>query len=185
MFKYLSTLLFGIGLIGLGILFFGEPERDFAVQFLARYWPAFLILAGIIHVAGYLLDRHPRSPVGGMMLAALGGVSLSANLQAQTSLVLIVGNYWFWILLAFIAARILKQYTHRIEDGIRTKAFSVGAILIMAVITGSGLAANFAVKKGLIDFSSGEEIRLQLSRRETNAEPPGSIPAPTFGNEGD
>ena len=119
MLKRLATLLLGIGLIGLGVLFFLAPERTFVVQLLMRFWPVFLILAGIVRVAGYLIDRHPRSPVGGMMLAAMGGILLSANLLAHTSLLLILGNYWFWILLAFIAGRVLKQYTHRVEDGLQ------------------------------------------------------------------
>src|SRR5262245_53986449 len=97
MLKRLATLLLGIGLIGLGVLFFLAPERAFVVQLLMRSWPVFLILAGIVRVAGYLIDRHPRSPVGGMMLVALGGILLSANLLAQTSLLLILGSYWFWI----------------------------------------------------------------------------------------
>lgn len=153
MLKRLATLLLGIGLIGLGVLFFVAPERAFAVQILMRFWPVFLILAGIVRVAGYLIDRHPRSPVGGMMIAAIGGVLLSANLLGHNSFILILGKYWFWILLAFIAGRVLKQYTHRIEDGARADAFSPGAIAVMLLIVGSGLAANFAVQRGQTGFN--------------------------------
>ncbi|MCI0660684.1 MAG: hypothetical protein L0220_06395, partial [Acidobacteria bacterium] len=64
MFKRIATLLLGIGLIGLGVLFFVAPERVFIVQLLTRFWPLFLVLAGLVRVAGYLIDRHPRSPVG-------------------------------------------------------------------------------------------------------------------------
>jgi DUF4097 and DUF4098 domain-containing protein YvlB len=148
MLKRLATLFLGIGLIGLGALFFISPERAFAVQILMRFWPVFLILAGIVRVAGYLIDRHPRSPVGGMMIAALGGILLSANLLGHHSFIQILGKYWFWILLAFIAGRLLKQYTHRIEDGVRANAFAPGAVVLMVLIVGSGLAADFLAKRG-------------------------------------
>ena len=148
MLKRLATLLLGIGLIGLGALFFVSPERAFAVQILMRFWPVFLILAGIVRVAGYLIDRHPRSPVGGMMIAAIGGVLLSANLLGHHSFIQILGKYWFWILLAFIAGRVLKQYTHRIGDGVRANAFAPGAVVLMILIVGSGLAASFLAKRG-------------------------------------
>ncbi|MGE0133322.1 MAG: DUF4097 family beta strand repeat-containing protein [Blastocatellales bacterium] len=153
MLKRLATLLLGIGLIGLGVLFFVAPERAFAVQVLMRFWPVFLILAGIVRVAGYLIDRHPRSPLGGMMIAAIGGILLSANLLGHNSFILILGKYWFWILLAFIAGRVLKQYTHRIEDGARANAFSPGAIVVMLLIVGSGLAASFAIQHGQTGFN--------------------------------
>ncbi|HEY8461855.1 MAG TPA: DUF4097 family beta strand repeat-containing protein [Blastocatellia bacterium] len=146
MSKRIATLLLGIGLIAIGSLFFIAPEQAFAVRWLMRLWPVALILAGLVRVSGYLIDRHPRSPVGGMMLAALGGILLSANLLGHNSIVLILGAYWFWILLAFVAGRLLKQYTHRIDDGLRPNAFSPGAIVIMILIIGAGLAANFAAK---------------------------------------
>jgi len=148
MFKRLGTLLLGIGLIVIGVLFFVAPEQAMAVQWLMRLWPVTLILAGLVRVAGYLIDRHPRSPAGGMMIAATGGILLSANLLGHNSLILILGKYWFWILLAFIAGRLLKQYTHRIEDGARPNAFSPVAIVVMILIVGVGLAANFATRSG-------------------------------------
>src|SRR5262245_3908217 len=148
MFKRLGTLLLGIGLIVIGVLFFVADEQATAVRWLMALWPVTLILAGLVRVAGYLIDRHPRSPVGGMMIAAIGGILLSANLLGHKSLILILGKYWFWILLAFIAGRLLKQYTHRIEDGDRPNAFSPAAIVVMILIVGVGLAASFAARSG-------------------------------------
>jgi DUF4097 and DUF4098 domain-containing protein YvlB len=153
MFKRLGTLLLGIGLIVIGVLFFVAREQAMAVQWLMLLWPVTLILAGLVRVAGYLIDRHPRSPAGGIMITAIGGVLLSANLLDHNSLILILGKYWFWILLAFIAGRLLKQYTHRIEDGVRPNAFSPGAIVVMVLIVGVGLAANFAARSGKGGFN--------------------------------
>src|SRR5262245_48278475 len=148
MSKRYATLLLGIGLIVIGALFFVAPEQAFAVRWLKRLWPVALILAGLVLVAGYLIDRHPRSPAGGMMITAVGGVLLSAKLLGHDSLILLLNKYWFWILLAFIAGRLLKQYTHRIEDGPRPNTFSPGAIVVMILIVGAGMAASFAAKNG-------------------------------------
>src|SRR5215475_11391119 len=153
MSKRIATLLFGIGLIVIGVLFFIAPEQSIAVRWLMLLWPVALILAGLVRVAGYLIDRHPRSPAGGLMIAAIGGIRLSANLLHHNSLILILGKYWFWILLAFVAGRLLKQYTHRIEDGARPNAFSPGAIVVMILIVGAGLAASFAAKNGQGEFN--------------------------------
>jgi DUF4097 and DUF4098 domain-containing protein YvlB len=156
MFKRLGTLLLGIGLIVIGVLFFVATDQAMAVQWLMQLWPVTLILAGLVRVSGYLIDRHPRSPAGGTMIAAIGGILLAANLLGHNSLILILGKYWFWILLAFIVGRLLKQYTHRIEDGARPNAFSPGAIVVMILIVGVGLAANFAARSG----QSGVNLRL-------------------------
>jgi DUF4097 and DUF4098 domain-containing protein YvlB len=146
--KRFATLLLGIGLIVIGALFFVAPEQAFAVRWLMLLWPVALILAGLVRVAGYLIDRHPRSPAGGVMITAIGGILLSANLLGHNSLILILGKYWFWILLAFIGGRLLKQYTHRIEDGLRPKTFSLGVFVVIALIVGVGLAASSASKNG-------------------------------------
>jgi DUF4097 and DUF4098 domain-containing protein YvlB len=153
MSKRFATLLLGIGLIVIGALFFVAPEQAFAVRWLMRLWPVALILAGLVRVAGYLIDRHPRSPAGGIMIVAIGGILLSANLLGHNSLILILSKYWFWILLAFIAGRLLKQYTYRIEDGLRPNTFSPSAIVFMILIAGAGLAASFAAKNGQGEFN--------------------------------
>ncbi|QQS48153.1 MAG: DUF4097 family beta strand repeat protein [Acidobacteriota bacterium] len=141
MFKRIATLLLGIGLIGLGVFFFVTPERSQSLQFLTRYWPIFLILAGLVRVAGHLIDRHPASPVGGFMITAIGGILLSANLRGEHSFIRIFGAYWFWLLVAYILGRVLRQYTAR--DGKRPHAFSAGAVTLMILIISSGLGAHF------------------------------------------
>ena len=146
MFKRLATLLLGIGLIGLGVLLFTAPGGSAAMQWLAKLWPVFLILAGAVRVFGYLIDRHPRSPVGGMMITAIGGILLAANLRGERSLLAMFGQYWFFLLLAFIVGRVLWQYTHRIEDGKRPRAFSPGAVFVMVLLVGGGLASNYLAK---------------------------------------
>jgi len=158
MLKRLATLLLGIGLIGLGVLLFVAPGGTAAMQWLVKLWPLFLILAGLVRVAGYLIDRHPRSPVGGMMITAVGGILLAANFRGDRSLLLLFGQYWFWLLLAFIVGRVLWQYTHRITDGQRARAFSAGAIALMIFLVGGGLASNYLAKNR--HYLNGVEFKL-------------------------
>jgi DUF4097 and DUF4098 domain-containing protein YvlB len=160
MIKRLATLLLGIGLIGLGILFFVAPERILIVQLFLRYWPLFLILAGLVRIAGYLIDRHPTSPVGGMMVTAIGGVLLTSNLRGESSFIQIFGNYWFWLLLALIMGRVLLQYAHRPADGPRPRAFSPGAVVLMVLITGGGLASHYVSKNN----SLSNHLNLPISK---------------------
>ena len=161
MLKRLAILLLGIGLIGLGVLLFVAPGSHVSLQWLAKLWPIFLILAGLVQVAGHLIDRHPRSPVGGMMIAAVGGILLAANLRGDHSLLLLFGQYWFWLLLAFIIGRVLRQYTHQTYQatiGTRPKAFSAGAIFVMILLVGGGLASNFLAKHN--NYLNGVELKL-------------------------
>lgn len=141
MLKRIATFLLGIALVSMGVLFFIAPERAFLFQILVRYWPVFLILAGIVRVGGHLLDRQPRSPVGGMLLGALGGILLAANLRGETRVLEVIGSYWFFILLAIVAGRVMRQYAHRPEDGPRPRAFSIGGVIVMVLVSATGLGA--------------------------------------------
>ncbi|MBO0801136.1 MAG: DUF4097 family beta strand repeat protein [Blastocatellia bacterium] len=167
MFKRLATFLFGIGLIVFGVLFFIEQERHFVAQLLTEFWPLFLVIAGLVRISGYFIDRHPHSPLGGMITVALGGILLAANLRGEHSIVRIFGDYWFWLLLALVSGRILRQYTHRLGDGPRPAAFSPASIILMMLIAGSGLGANYLVRKtqplpnlGVANFVFGKELAI-------------------------
>lgn len=143
MLKRHATLMLGVVLVGLGVLFFAMPERAYVLQVLVRFWPLFLILAGVVRVAGHLIDRRPRSPVGGLMLTSFGGILLAANLNGDRTFIHIFGRYWFWLLLALIAGQVIRQYTYRPTDGPRPRTFGIGTVLLMILIVGGGLAANF------------------------------------------
>lgn len=158
MLKRLATLLLGVGLIGLGVLLFAAPGGTNVTHWLARLWPVFLILGGLVRVAGFLIDRHPRSPVGGMMITAIGGILLAANFRGDRSLLVLYGNYWFWLLLALVIGRILRQSLHRIEDGPRPRAFSLGASFLMILLMGGGLASNYLAKHKT--YLNGVELKL-------------------------
>lgn len=144
--KTIATFLFGVALISLGLLFFIAPERAYLMQALILYWPLFLILAGLVRLGGYLLDREPPSPMGGILLSTLGGILLSANLRGESNLLGIFGRYWFFLLLALVIGRVLRQYTHQSSgstvSGKPTRAFGPGTIFLMLLITGGGLLAH-------------------------------------------
>ena len=148
MLKRIATVLLGIALVSLGVLFFIAPERTVVVQFLLRYWPVFLILAGLVRVGGHLLDRQPRSPMGGMLLTALGGILLTANHRGETGVLEVIGRYWFWLLLAFVAARVIKQYRYQTTGSAAPRAFSPMAIVVMLLIAGMGLGSYWLNKNG-------------------------------------
>lgn len=146
MLKRLATFLFGVALIGLGVFFFMVPEQAYLVQLLKKSWPLFLVLAGLVRLAGYLIDRHPKSPVGSLLLTALGGILFAINLRGETSLTAIIGRYWFWFLLAFMLGRVLRQYTSTNALGKPVRALSPGAIFVILLIAGTGLGANYLSK---------------------------------------
>lgn len=146
MFKRIATLLLGVVLIGAGMWLFIAVGESVALQWLTNLWPVFLIMAGLVRVFSYLIDRHPRSPVGGMMITAIGGILLAANLRSDWSALFLIGQSWFFLLLAFVVGRVLRQYTHRAEDGARVPAFSAGAILVIILLAGGGLATNYLAK---------------------------------------
>ena len=146
MLKRLATFLFGVALISLGVFIFTVSEQAYLVQLLKQSWPLFLILAGLVRLAGYLIDRHPKSPVGSVLLTAVGGILLAINLRGETSLAAIIGRYWFWFLLAFMLGRVLRQYTSTNALGKPMRALSPGAIFVMLLIAGTGLGANYLSK---------------------------------------
>jgi hypothetical protein len=149
MLKRVAIMVLGVGLIGLGTLFFFSPQDSRASQFLMFLWPVFLVFAGIVRLVGYFIDRHPRSPMEGLLLAAAGGICLSANFLRHHSLLLLIQKYWFWLLLAYLTGRLMKQYLYLRSDGpIRPRAFTPGSLLIMLLIVGGGLSASYAQKVG-------------------------------------
>lgn len=159
MLKRIATFLLGVALIGLGVFLFTASEHAYLVQLLKKFWPVFLILAGLVRLAGYIIDRHPRSPVGSLLLTALGGILLAINLRGETSLAAIIGHYWFWFLLAFVLGRVLRQYTSTGTLDKPVYALNPGAIFVMLLIAGSGLSANY--------LSKNEQLLARFNQRIT------------------
>ena len=115
-------------------------------HWLMRAWPLLLVLAGLVRVGNYLIDRQPRSPVGGFVLSALGGILFVMQWRGESFSLTTVGKYWFWFLLAFVLGRVLWQYTHRSNDKndkATPRLFSPASVFAMLLIVGSGLASTY------------------------------------------
>ena len=142
-FKRIAIILLGGALIALGVAFFAFGDRSQAFGLLIRLWPVFLVLAGAVRVTGFLLDRQPRSPVGGMLVIALGGILLAAGFREEHGLLHIFGKYWFFLLLAFIAGRVIAEYGRTPDYGIKRRPFVGGTLVAALLISAAGLGAHF------------------------------------------
>lgn len=172
MLKRIAILLLGVGLIGLGALFFLSSQDSRSTQNLIVFWPVFLVFAGIIRLTGYLIDRHPRSPMGGLMLVAAGGIGLSANLLNHHNLLLLIQKYWFWLLLTYLTGRLMKQYMYLRSDGpIRPRAFTPGSLAVMLLIVAGGISADYLQRFGsrLENFFDSGSILSRLLFSEKTA----------------
>jgi hypothetical protein len=118
-----------------------------------------------------LIEHQPRSPIGSLILTALGGILLAVNLRGETSPALIVGRYWFWFLVAFVSGRVLWQYTHRNAYGKAPRALSPGALFVMILIATTGLSANYLNNNGQL-----------LSRVNSRISEIGGVSDYVFGN---
>lgn len=143
MLKRIATFLLGIALVSLGVLFFLAPQRAQLLQILVRYWPSFLILAGVVRVGGFFLDRQPRSPTGGMLLVATGTALLASNLRGETRVVEIIATNWLIFLMAIVVARVIQQYAHRPGMGPRPGAFTPPSIVAIVLVTVLGLGSHW------------------------------------------
>ena len=145
-FKRVGILLLGLTLIALGASFLIFGDRTHAFELFLRLWPIFLVLAGLVRLSGFLLDRDPKSPLGGVLLLAVGGILLTAAFRGDSGFGLILAKYWFFLLLAFVAGRLIAEYARANEYGDKRRTFGPGTISIALLICGVGLGAHFVSK---------------------------------------
>ncbi len=151
-FKRFGIILLGAALIALGVVFFAFGNRAQALESLIRLWPVFLVLAGAVRVAGFLLDREPRSPVGGMLVIAIGGILLAAGFRGEHGLLHIFGKYWFFLLLAFIGGRVMAEYGRVPDYGVKRRTFAGGTLAIALLISAAGLGAHFVSRDSALSM---------------------------------
>jgi LiaF transmembrane domain len=151
-FKRFGIILLGAALIALGVVFFAFGNRTQALELLIRLWPVFLILAGAVRVAGFVLDREPRSPVGGMLVIAIGGILLAAGFRNEHGLLHIFGKYWFFLLLAFIGGRVIAEYGRVPDYGVKRRAFAGGTLAIALLLSAAGLGAHFVSRDSALSM---------------------------------
>ncbi len=143
--KRLFAVLLALTCCAAGVTLLRAPDNAAlatASQWLMRAWPLLLVLAGLVRIGNYLIDRQPRSPVGGFILSAVGGILFVMQWRGESFSLAAVGKYWFWLLLAFVIGRVLWQYTHRNPDA-APRLFSPLSVFAMLLIVASGLSSTY------------------------------------------
>lgn len=132
----------GAVLVLAGLVFFAATSGMAAAQWLLGLWPLFAILAGVAGVMGFAVERKPKSPVGGMLLLFIGVLFTAGRFQANLNALQIYGRYWILLLFVFAGVEVIRHYSHRLNDGKPPRLFSVGKLLMVTLIVGSGVLAN-------------------------------------------
>jgi DUF4097 and DUF4098 domain-containing protein YvlB len=140
--KRSSILFAGIVLVAAGVVLLIAPRGVGLAVWLERLWPLFLILAGLLRVAGFAIERRPRSPLGGALLVAIGTVLLAARIGSDSNPLRIYGKYWIVVLGIYSLAELLRFYSFRHGDGHPPRLFSVPKLMMIMLIAGTGILSN-------------------------------------------
>ena len=135
------SLVLGIALMTAGLLFLLLQSSEGLALWMMQMWPVFLICAGLARVAGFAIDRKPRSPVDGTLLVALGIFFLIGRLHADLNPLQIYGRYWILLLLLFALVEVIRFYSHRAADG-QPRMFTTWRVALLLLIIVTGVAAN-------------------------------------------
>jgi DUF4097 and DUF4098 domain-containing protein YvlB/uncharacterized membrane protein HdeD (DUF308 family) len=137
-----GTLLLGLLLVGVGLLVLLAPAGLGIRGWLMRLWPILLICAGVIRVMGFAVERKPRSPVGGMLLIIIGALFFISRFHSDLNAVALYGRYWMLLLLIFAGIELVRFYSHRHTYGPPPRLLTVGRIIVVIFIIGTGVLAN-------------------------------------------
>jgi DUF4097 and DUF4098 domain-containing protein YvlB len=152
--KRSGILVAGIMLVAVGVILLIAPRSVGLAAWLGRLWPLFLVLAGLFRVAGFAIERRPRSPLGGALLVAVGIVLLVAKTDSEPNLLAIYGKYWIVVLGIYSLAELLRFYSHRQGDGAQPRLFSIPKLLTILFIGGTGILSGRAADTSRALFSS-------------------------------
>jgi DUF4097 and DUF4098 domain-containing protein YvlB len=137
-----GILLAGIALVAMGvILLLALGSVGFAL-WLGGLWPLFLILAGLFSVAGFVMAHRPRSPLGGMLLVAVGIILLLGRIGSESNPLAVYGTYWIVVLGIYSAAELLRFYCHRQGEGPQPRFFSIRKVLVVLLIASTGILSG-------------------------------------------
>jgi DUF4097 and DUF4098 domain-containing protein YvlB len=137
-----GLLIPGILLVLIGVfLLVAHPAAGMAL-FALRFWPLFLVLAGLARITGFALGRRPRSPIGGAILLALGVMFLFGTLQSEMTALQIYARYWLVLLAIVAAVHLIKYYSHRAQDGPPPRLLGPLGVIMVVLIVSSGIAAH-------------------------------------------
>ena len=74
---------------------------------------------------------------------SIGGILLTAAFRGDSGFTAILGKYWFFLLLGFVAGRLMAEYGKPTDYGTRRQTFGPGTIAAVLLISGAGLGAHF------------------------------------------
>jgi hypothetical protein len=131
----------GVLLVTLGLGFVLFTSFHSVARWVTRLWPIFLILAGLVQLIRFAVERRPRSPFWGGLLVAVGGVLLAGRLHPGLNVLRLYGMYWPLLLLVFATSQVIRHYTHRPDYGAAPRLFSPFRVIVLLLIVGSGVAA--------------------------------------------
>ncbi|HEU4388036.1 MAG TPA: DUF4097 family beta strand repeat-containing protein, partial [Blastocatellia bacterium] len=134
-------------LIGGGLIVALGPLSGSLGRFAALLLPLFLILAGTIRIASFAVYRKPRSPIGGVLLVALGAVWIAGRYHSDAGILSIYGRYWPVLLVLFGIVELIRYYSHPQSSGPTPRLFTPGRLAIIVLIIGSGVIANRVAAK--------------------------------------
>ena len=140
--KRSGFLIAGVALVGIGLILLAVPRNLGFAVWLGRVWPLFLVLAGLFRVIGFAIERRPRSPLGGALLAAVGLVLLASRIEPESNLFAIYGKYWIVVLGIYSLAEMVRFYSHRQGDGAQPRLFSIPKLLMVMLIAGTGILSS-------------------------------------------
>ncbi len=149
-----GALVFGLLLIGIGLVFFlanwYSPAR--AWELLARYWPIFPIFIGVKKFYGYITwkedpaaseaarksaRRRRPSLLGGFLWAGLGVLFLLRNFGIGPDFWALAGRYWPILLILLGLGKVIDYF--RQSDGVSLRFGEVFSLLLVLII-GSALS---------------------------------------------
>ncbi len=131
-------------LILAGLVFFAATSGIIAAKWVMGLWPLFALIAGVAAVMGFAVERKPRSPLSGMLLIFIGVLFLAGRVQPDLNPLQIYGRYWIVLLAIFAIIELIRHYSHRQSDGKPPKLFTLGKVLMLSLIVGTGVFANQA-----------------------------------------
>src|SRR6185295_11689126 len=103
-----------------------------------RFWPALLILFGIIRIVGFLYRGRPRSPISGALIAGIGSLFLISNFTSGNPFQA-YGRFWPFLLIAFALGELIFQYSRRGVDVIPPPVITLGKVFVVLslIVTGT------------------------------------------------
>jgi asparagine N-glycosylation enzyme membrane subunit Stt3 len=134
-----DLLTIGLLLVAAGLALAFAPM---SADWFARFWPVFLILAGLVRVAGFAVERKPRSPLGGMLLMSVGTLLLAARVYPNLSLLQVYGRCWPLLLLIFGGVELIRYYSHPHALSEPTPILTRARLAIIFIIITTGVLAN-------------------------------------------